>query len=67
MKCRGNALYQPEKVCQKDGKNRKKDTFCPFFAKFKFLCDFIACFDEKTRFLQKIMATTAPAHVEKKS
>ena len=60
MKFKGNALYQPEKVYRKDGKNRKKDTFCPFFAKFKILCDFIACFREKMCFLAKKTATTAP-------
>ena len=53
MKFRVNALYQPGKVCQKDAKNRKKGRFCPFFAKFEILCDFIACFREKMCFLAK--------------
>ena len=47
MKFRGNALYQSGKVCQEYAKNRKKGRFCPFFAKFEILCDFIACFREK--------------------
>ena len=60
MKFRGNALYQPGKVCQKDAKNRKKGRFSPFFAKFEILCDFIACFREKNVFFGKKTATTAP-------
>ena len=43
-----------EMIAKKLEKSRKKDTFCPFIAKFKFLSDFIAYFDKKKRvFCQK--------------